>query len=238
MVKLEKLLNHDRIRFVVLDEEYPYFLIWAKDNDCLWGNGRIIQPYIDKPDKTTKTVVISKDKLMHHPHGYIANMSLQNTPKYNFKDISNDVIKDINFEEQTKLRQSIEDKQKALELQESNFEKRIKYQREINQRQLKYQKYTKTLPKQFFVKYKDTSELVELFYLLSQYGYENYFNINPMYFDEKPQVLHIDNRGMNFSPTNVTCCACAATVGIKFYTYEEFVPKLKSIFEEQVDVPK
>ena len=233
MVKLEKLLNHDKIRFVVLDEEYSYFLIWAKENNCLWGNGRIIQPYIDKPDKTTKTVVISKNKLMHHPHGYIANMSLQNTPKYNFKDISNDVIKDINFEEQTKLRQSIEDKQKALELQESNFEKRIKYQREINKRQLKYQKYTKTLPKQFFVKYKDTNELIELFFLLETYGYENYFNINPMYLDDKPCVLHVDNKGMNFSPTNVMRYACAVTVGMKIYTYKQLETMFISIFEEK-----
>ena len=40
MVKLEKLLNHDRIRFVVNDEEYPYFLTWAKENgegQALWS---------------------------------------------------------------------------------------------------------------------------------------------------------------------------------------------------------
>lgn len=234
MVELEKLLIHNRIRIVVEDEEYAYFLTWAKENDCLWGNGRIIQPYIDKPDNTTKTIVITKNRLIHHPHGYISNMGLENTCKYYFKDISNDVIKDIRFEEQVKLRQSIEDKQRAMELEEASFEERINRQREINKRQLNYQKYIRTIPKQFFVKYNDTNELIELFNLLSKYGYENYFNINPVYFDEKPCVLHIDNRGMYFSPTNVTCCACAAMAGIKFYAYEEFVPILKNIFEKDI----
>lgn len=232
MVKLEKLLNHDKIRFVVLDEEYSYFLIWAKENNCLWGNGRIIQPYIDKPDKTTKTVVVTKDKLMYHPHGFISNMSLQNKPIYYFKDISNDIVKDKLFEEQQELRRTIKDKQKVMELQETDFKKRLIYQREINQKQLKYQKYTRTLPKQFLVKYNDTNELVDLFYVLSKYGYENYFNINPMYFDEKPQVLHVDNRGMHFSPTNTTCCACAVTAGIKFYEYKQFVEMIERIFGE------
>lgn len=230
MVKLEKLLNHDRIRFVVEEEEYKYFLIWLKENDCLWNNGRIIQPEIDKPDKLAKTVVVTKDKLIHHPQGYIANMGLQNVPKYYFKDISNDVVKDKNIEEKEELRKSIEDKQKVLELKEESFNLRIKQQREINQKQLKYQKYTRTLSKQFFVKYNDTNELVDLFHVLSKYGYENYFNINPIYFNEKPHVLHVDNRGMCFSPTNVTCCACAVTAGIKFYEYKHFVEMIERIF--------
>ena len=232
MVKLEEVLNHDKIRFIVENEEYKYLLYWLKENDCLWRDGRIIQPEVNEPDKTTKTLVVTKDKLIYHPHGYISSMSLDNKPKYYFKDISNDIVKDINFEDKVKLRQSIEDKEKLIELEKAIFEERLKHQREINQRQLKYQKYTKTLPKQFFVKYKDTDELVELYYVLQLYGYENYFNINPIHYEDKPNVLHVDNRGMHFSPTNVTCCACAVTAGIKFYTYEQFVPMFKRIFEE------
>ena len=230
MVKLEKLLIHNRIKIIVEDEEYTYFLIWAKENECLWDNGRIIQPYVDKPDKATKTVVITESKLIYHPHGFITNMGLENVPKYYFKDISSDIVKDIWLDEKEELRQSIKNKQKAMELEEAVFKERLKKQREVNKKQLKYQRCTRTLPKQFFVKYVDKNELIELFYVLNQYGYENYFNINPIFFNEKPNVLCVDNVGMSFSPVNIVCYACAVTAGIKFYTYKDFIPMLKNIF--------
>ena len=230
MLKLKELLTNEKVRFVVEKEDYKHFFYWLKENDCLWRDGKIIQPEVNKFDEASIMLVVTKDKLVYRLVGYFSNFSVSRTPKYYFKDICKDIVKDIDFEEQVKLRQSIEDKEKAIELERALFEERLKHQREINKRQLKYQKYTKKLPRQFFVKYKDTNELIKLFFLLETYGYENYFNINPMYLDDKPCVLHVDNKGMNFSPANVMRYACAVTVGMKIYTYKQLETMFISIF--------
>ena len=233
MLELKELLTNEKVRFVVEKEDYKHFFYWLKENDCLWRDGKIIQLEVNKFDEASIMLVVTKDRLVYRPVGYFSNFSVSRTPKYNFKDICKDIVKDIDFEEQVRLRQSIEDKEKAVELEKALFKERLKHQREINKRQLKYQKYTKKLPRQFFVKYKDTNELIELFYLLETYGYENYFNINPMHLDDKPCVLHVDNKGMNFSPTNVMRYARAVTVGIKIYTYKQLETMFISIFEEK-----
>ena len=152
--------------------------------------------------------------------------------KYNFKDVKEDIKKDLRFEEDYKIRKSIEEKEKAYLEEKARFKRHIEHLKQINQKQLKYQKYTSTLPMQFLVRYKDKNELIELFSILEQYGYENYFNINPVYFDEKPNILNVDNRVMRFSPTNTICYACAVTAGIKFYEYKQFVEMIERIFSE------
>ena len=191
MVKLEELLLNDRkVRFIVEDEDYQVFLTWAKANNCLWPYGQIIHPHIDKPDKSTKTIVVTNDKTIYHPHGYISNMVLNSAPRFVFKDIKDEIMKDLDFFKTMKLRESIKERQTNLEKVRNSYKEYIDNQRKTNEKQLRYQKYIQTFPKEFFVRYEDNDngDKYELFHILEKYGYENIYNINPLCLKEEPKL--------------------------------------------------
>ena len=232
MLSIENYIKyHERIRFVVEEEDYRSFLIWAKENNCLWIDCRIINPNKDKPDKYTKTIIVRNNKLIHHPHGYLSLYGVQSLPCYDYKDIEKDVIDDIDLKERLNYRASIQEKEELLEKEKESFEDKIKRQRIINQRQLKYQKYTLSLPKYFVVKYKDINEFLELYYTLSNYGYEDYYNIGTMYPKDYPKVIIVDNRNMCYMPADFRSYAYYILCNFKFYSAEKFNSMFKKIFE-------
>lgn len=232
MLSIENYIKyHERIRFVVEKEDYRSFLIWAKENNCLWIDCRIINPDKDKVDKDKVTIIVCNNKLIHHPHGYLSLYGVQNLPCYFYKDIKKNRISDIGLKERYIYRASIKEKEELFEKAKESFEDKIKRQRIINQRQLKYKKYTFVLPKYFIVKYKDINEFLELYYTLSNYGYEDYYNIGTMYPKDNPKVIIVDNRNMYYIPADYRCYAYYILCNFKFYSAEKFNSMFKKIFE-------
>lgn len=233
MVEIKDLFhNNEKIKIIVEDNDYRDFLQYAKTNGCLWDDGRIINPKLDKPDSSTNLVVITKNKLIHHPHGYIALMALQNKPKYYFKDIKKDIVIDINFEEKRNLRKSIENKENALEEAKANFEKHLEHQRELSTKQLKYHKYTSTLPKHFYVQYKDIKVCIDLFSALDKYGYENVYEVNPLFLKDETKLILINNNEMKFYPLNTKEYSFVALSKQKIYEADKMIEILESIFQK------
>ena len=161
MVNLDSMMFGSGIKIEVKPEDYYDFLVWAKENGCLWSSGEIIHPILDKdkPYKPHPIAVIGKDRLLHYPYNW-AILSYSKNPTYYFKDIMQDIEKriyqdvelehekftlknsDISNEEKIKLRKSIADKERTFEEEKILFNKHLDYLRDLNQKQLIYQKYT------------------------------------------------------------------------------------------------
>lgn len=252
MLDLDSMMFGSGIKIEVKLEDYYDFLVWAKENGCLWSSGEIIHPTLDKdkPYKPHPVAVIGKDRLLHYPYNW-AILSYSKNPTYYFKDIMQDIEKricedeelehekftlknsDISNEEKIKLRKSIADKEKAFEEEKIMFNKHLDYLRDLNQKQLIYQKYTYRLPKWFLVKYEDIAEITDIYDVLEKYGYENKYNIKPVYMYLKPHTLFVDNRSMCFGPLDSIDFAHARQSKMKFYNTKKFIKMIENIFNQK-----
>lgn len=230
MFNLEDLIINKRVRVIVEDDDFKSFLTLAKENGFLWTGGRLIHPSLDKPLKSTKTVVLTENKFIYQPNGCISNMGLNGTSYYLFKDIKEGIIKEVEPCEDSDLRKSVEENDKAYEDKIKEKERHIKYLRDLNTKQIKYQKFTKKLPKRFFVKFDNIVELSELYKVLNKYGYENFYNLPPLFIDENHKALLIDNREMRFYPTSKSEYSLAIMSFQKFYETNHFIEMLNRIF--------
>jgi len=216
-----------RIRIEINKEDYSEFLEEAKKQGFLWRNGSVIKPNIDKQSTYTKILVATSELFIYEPVGWIANMSLNSVPIIKYEKLTNKevfeksqrtIIKDKKFE----------DIQKAKEIL---YKAKCEENKKISKIQLKYKHITSKLQKEFFVHYKNLDELIQLMYLLKEYGYENIENIDIEYFQSDIKIICIDNNALVYYPSNITKCSCMLLSSKKIYEFEAFRRMIKDTFD-------